>query len=126
MSLQKSAAGGNPAQLAGFHMLDVMDRVDDFADTAALVANLDLVISVDTRWRTWRGGSGVRCGCCRVTTDAGAGCTGVMTPRGTPRCEFIPQERPLDWNGVVARVRRDLLALAAPRDTGREIVRAVG
>ena len=34
--------------VAGFDLLDVMDEVRDFADTAAIVANLDLVISVDT------------------------------------------------------------------------------
>ncbi|HEV3105781.1 MAG TPA: tetratricopeptide repeat-containing glycosyltransferase family protein, partial [Trinickia sp.] len=33
---------------ASRHILDWTDELDDFADTAALVANLDLVISVDT------------------------------------------------------------------------------
>lgn len=48
-SLQK----GPPAQqakspLAGLQLVDFMDEVNDFADTAALIANLDLVIGVDT------------------------------------------------------------------------------
>lgn len=33
---------------AGFPLIDLMDGVSDFADTAALVANMDLVVSVDT------------------------------------------------------------------------------
>ncbi|HWK47049.1 MAG TPA: tetratricopeptide repeat protein [Stellaceae bacterium] len=49
ISLQK---GGSAAQLnappAGLVIEDWMNEVTDFADTAALLANLDLVISVDT------------------------------------------------------------------------------
>ncbi|MDR1935464.1 MAG: tetratricopeptide repeat protein, partial [Candidatus Accumulibacter sp.] len=49
VSLQKGDAAGQIAAegLPGL-ILDVMDEVGDFADTAAIVANLDLVISVDT------------------------------------------------------------------------------
>ena len=48
-SLQKGAA---PTQLAALppemHLIDHTAQLDDFADTAALMANLDLIISVDT------------------------------------------------------------------------------
>ncbi len=43
-SLQKDG----PAAPVDFPLVDVMAEVKDYADTAALVANLDLVISVDT------------------------------------------------------------------------------
>jgi len=45
VSLQKGAAA---AEAQVFNMIDVMDDVLNFADTAAIVAHLDLVISVDT------------------------------------------------------------------------------
>ena len=44
VSLQKAG----PPLPDGFPVIDFMDGVRDFADTAALVANLDLVVSVDT------------------------------------------------------------------------------
>jgi Flp pilus assembly protein TadD len=49
ISLQKAGPGG-PAPAAGatFELADWTDELEDFADTAALVANLDLVICVDT------------------------------------------------------------------------------
>jgi hypothetical protein len=48
-SLQKAQTSGNQsAAVAGFEMTDWTDELTDFADTAALVANLDLVITVDT------------------------------------------------------------------------------
>ncbi|RDK01593.1 tetratricopeptide repeat protein [Paraburkholderia lacunae] len=48
-SLQKgSAAQQLPADESAHRVFDYTAELDDFADTAALVANLDLVISVDT------------------------------------------------------------------------------
>ena len=48
-AVHQSAEGtARQAALPDFDLLDVMDEVRDFADTAAIVANLDLVISVDT------------------------------------------------------------------------------
>jgi hypothetical protein len=43
-SLQKEGA----AAPADFPLIDFMAEMQDFADTAALIANLDLIISVDT------------------------------------------------------------------------------
>ncbi|MGA2582087.1 MAG: tetratricopeptide repeat protein [Tepidisphaeraceae bacterium] len=48
-SLQKGDAAAeakNPPK--GMNLVDFSDRINDFADTAAIIANLDLVISVDT------------------------------------------------------------------------------
>ncbi len=48
-SLQKGPAARESADpSAGMELLDLTDQLNDFADTAALIANLDLVISVDT------------------------------------------------------------------------------
>ena len=44
-SLQK---GESQKEAEGRNIVDWMDEVDDFADTAAIIANLDLVISADT------------------------------------------------------------------------------
>jgi hypothetical protein len=48
VSLQKDSAADQLRCAAGERVLDWTAELDDFADTAALVANLDLVISVDT------------------------------------------------------------------------------
>jgi ADP-heptose:LPS heptosyltransferase len=48
-SLQKGEAAEqakNPVD--GMDLLDFMDEVNDFSDTAGLIMNLDLIISVDT------------------------------------------------------------------------------
>ncbi|PIT06566.1 hypothetical protein TSA1_37115 [Bradyrhizobium nitroreducens] len=48
VSLQKRAAGQMIVAPAGLALHDFTDELNDFADTAALIANLDLTISVDT------------------------------------------------------------------------------
>jgi Flp pilus assembly protein TadD len=49
ISLQKSSAGGElDRPPAGIELHDAMPQVHDFADTAAIIAALDAVISVDT------------------------------------------------------------------------------
>ncbi len=48
VSLQKARPDGAVAAELTERLIDCMDEVKDFADTAALIAELDLVISVDT------------------------------------------------------------------------------
>ena len=47
VSLQKGQPSHEPVPF-GFNLIAMTDQLHDFADTAALIANLDLVISVDT------------------------------------------------------------------------------
>jgi tetratricopeptide (TPR) repeat protein len=48
-SLQKGPAAKQIADApAELRLIDLTDQIDDFADTAALIANLDVVIAVDT------------------------------------------------------------------------------
>ena len=48
VSLQKDATSEQLGSVFGLTLTDLMDQAKDFADTAALIANLDLVIGVDT------------------------------------------------------------------------------
>jgi hypothetical protein len=48
VSLQKDAPASDVPSPPGMALFDFTDDLHDFTDTAALVANLDLVISVDT------------------------------------------------------------------------------
>lgn len=59
VSLQNSDSGIQAAHAPGLDMLDFQDQLLDFADTAALAACMDLVISVDTSVAHLLGGLGV-------------------------------------------------------------------
>jgi tetratricopeptide (TPR) repeat protein len=58
-SLQLGATSEELSQLPG--VIDLSPQITDFADTAAIMANLDLIISVDTSTTHLAGALGVRC-----------------------------------------------------------------
>ncbi|MCW2236139.1 tetratricopeptide repeat-containing glycosyltransferase family protein [Azospirillum canadense] len=118
VSLQKGAAAAQAAEppFAG-RILDVMADVADFADTAALVRRLDLVISVDTSVAHLAGALGVPVwvlsrfdGCWRWLTDR-------EDSPWYPTARVFRQERIGDWQPVLDRVATELRALAAARLT---------
>lgn len=112
VSLQK---GGPAAQLAGapFPVHDWMDEVRDFADTAALVSQLDLVVTVDTSVAHLAGGLGVPV----MMLSRYDGCWRWMHGRDDtpwyPRMRLFRQRRWADWSDPVAELRDALVALAA-------------
>jgi tetratricopeptide (TPR) repeat protein len=114
VSLQKDAP---PPPVAGLEMIDVMAGMDDFADTAALVGALDLVISVDTSVAHLAAGLGrpvwllSRYGGCwrwlRNRTDS----------PWYPTLLLYHESRPHDWPEVIAYVRGDLEGMVAADGT---------
>jgi tetratricopeptide (TPR) repeat protein len=103
-SLQKI---GPPAP-ADFPLIDVMDEMEDFADTAALIANLDLVISVDTAVAHLAASLGRPV----WLLDRFDACWRWLADRTDspwyPGLRIYRQPRPGDWVSVLANVVRDL------------------
>jgi len=109
VSLQK----GPPAEQAktppaGLDLYDPTEQLHDFADTAALVANLDLVISVDTSVAHLAGALGRPVwllsrfdGCWRWLLDR------TDSP-WYPTMRLFRQPAPGDWDSVVMAVRAAL------------------
>lgn len=108
-SLQKGEAAEQTRQPpTGLSLIDYTDSLQDFADTAALVANLDLVISVDTSvahlagalrkpvWLLSRYN-----GCWRWLTER------IDTP-WYPTMRIFRQETPGYWDDVMLNVAANL------------------
>lgn len=111
VSLQK---GLPTAQLAGLapelRPYDAMGEIGDFADTAALAVNLDLVISVDTSVAHLAGALGKPVwilsrfdGCWRWLQDR-------EDSPWYPTARLFRQRAPGDWAEVIGRVREALAA----------------
>jgi len=99
----------------GVRITDMTDRLADFSDTAALVANLDLVISVDTAVLHLAGALG-RPAWALLTCRAD---WRWMEEREDspwyPTMRLFRQKRPGDWSGVLERVKDALELLISER-----------
>ena len=110
-SLQKGGPADQARQPpAGMALADPMDAIEDFADTAALVAALDLVISVDTSVAHLAAGLGKPVwllsrfdGCWRWLLDRD-------DSPWYPTVRLYRQGAPGDWEPAIARLRGDLAA----------------
>lgn len=110
-SLQRHEAGGTglPPEL---NAIDLMDGVQDFADTAARVAGLDLVIAVDTAVAHLAATMGKPVWLLSRFRGCWRWLLGRADSPWYPSLRILRQDRPNDWGGVVAQVRQDLTALA--------------
>ena len=110
ISLQKGGAA-DPAAAAALGLIDMMDEVMDFADTAALVATLDLVIAVDTSVAHLAAAMGKPV----WLLSRFDGCWRWLAARTDspwyPSLRLFRQGEPGEWAPVIARVRAGLAAL---------------
>ena len=109
ISLQKGPAAN---AVAGFDLLDVMDDVQDFADTAAIVANLDLVISVDTSVLHLAGAMGKPVFLLDRFDNCWRWLSGREDSPWYPSLRIFRQQQSGDWAPVIARVATALAAAA--------------
>jgi tetratricopeptide (TPR) repeat protein len=111
-SLQKDhPTGQNIISAAELKLIDLMDQVDDFADTAAFIAQLDLVIGVDTAVIHLAAALGKPVW---VLSRFDA-CWRWLSEREDspwyPSLRLFKQQAPGDWASVIERVRSELSQL---------------
>ena len=114
VSLQKDREDVQPGALSVHHgILDFMPEIDDFCQTAALIENLDLVISVDTSVAHMAGALGKpvwllsRCdGCWRWLLDR-------EDSPWYPKMKIYRQKTAFFWDDVIQVIHVDLCKLIA-------------
>lgn len=110
-SLQKDATA-NEANTPppGMRLVDLTADIVDFADTAALIMNLDLVIAVDTAAAHLAGALGKPVWTLLAADSEWRLLASNDTP-WYPAMRLFRQTTPGDWSGVVATVEQELRAL---------------
>ena len=91
-----------------------MAEVADFADTAALVTTLDLVIAVDTAVAHLAGALGKSVWMLDRFDPDWRWMTGRRDSPWYPTMRIYRQPAPGDWESVLAEVARDLVDLTRP------------
>lgn len=97
---------------AGMTVVDFGDELADFAETAAVVANLDLVISVDTAVAHLAGAMGKRVWTMLPFLADWRWMRGREDSPWYPTMKLFRQEKVGDWTGVVERVGVELEKVA--------------
>ena len=114
ISLQKGAPA-RQIRPEGVTLFDPMPQARDFADTAAIIANLDVVVSVDTSVVHLAGLVGVPV----LLMDRYDNCWRWLHGRNDspwyPKMTIFRQEQPNDWSGAMSRAAASLTALAFRR-----------
>ncbi len=113
-SLQKGDAAAEASDLFDHgRLVDLGPRLEDFADTAAAVAALDLVITVDTAVAHLAGALGKPVWIVLANpTSAFLWMTGRSDSPWYPTARLFRQAKPGDWAGVLADLSQALAAFA--------------
>ena len=110
VSLQFGVSAAEMAAAGLKGRLETLDDLGDFADTAAIVAGLDLVVTVDTAMAHLAGAIGKEAWVMLAhVPDWRWGMSGETTP-WYPSLRLFRQESPGDWDGVVRRIAPALAA----------------
>jgi len=104
-SLQKDG----PAPPAEFPIIDFMGEMGDFADTAALIANLDLVISVDSAVAHLAAALDKPVWLLNRFDSCWRWLTGRRDSPWYPNLRLYTQPQPGDWTPVIAEIAADLI-----------------
>lgn len=112
-SLQKLG----PKALSHWNLTDLMDDCGDFLDTAALVANLDLIISVDTAVAHLAGALGKQIWLLNRFDTCWRWQLGREDSPWYPTMRLFRQQQPGNWEDVISRVKTELRQLAALQPT---------
>jgi len=94
---------------------DLAPQIRDFGDSAAILANLDLLISVDTAAVHLAGGMGVSTWLLLPYSCDWRWMKDAEVSPWYPRLRIFRQQRPGDWAELADRVRDALAGLAASR-----------
>ena len=114
-SLQVGSAAKDLDALAGGAVHDLAPEIDDFADTAAIIASLDLVISVDTAVAHLAGALGRPVWLLLPFVGEWRWLLDREDTPWYPTMRLFRQKAPGDWAGVVERVVEALPTVAETR-----------
>ena len=108
VSLQKGPAVAQLERWRGAPILNAEPRLESFEDTAALIANLDLVVAVDTSINHLAGAMGCPAWVLMPFAPDWRWLEGRSDTPWYPSLRIYRQSAPRSWGDVVQRVVADL------------------
>ena len=99
----------------GMHLIDLAPELDDFATTAAVIANLDLVITVDTAVAHLAGAMGKPVWALIYSPPDWRWLLDREDSPWYPTMRLFRQESPGEWGPVIERVALELEKVVSPK-----------
>jgi tetratricopeptide (TPR) repeat protein len=109
VSLQKKLRPGEAEVLRAARAIDLSDRLTDFEDTAAVLSQLDLVISVDTSVAHLAGAMGIPTWILLPYSPDWRWLLGRDDSPWYPTARLFRQSEPGNWDSVMTRVADELV-----------------
>lgn len=119
-SLQIGQRAADLAPLPTGKIVDLAQELHDFAETAAVMANLDLVLAVDTAVVHLAGALGRRCWLILPFAPDWRWLTGRSDSPWYPTLRLFRQPSFGDWDAVIAEIAEALASLASMDDPARQ------
>jgi hypothetical protein len=113
VSLQKGEEAAEEVRSLRLPMVDLMEKCHDFMDTASLIDNLDLVISVDTAVAHLTGAIGKPVWLLNRFESEWRWLRDREDSVWYPTMRIFNQTAPRDWSPVIQRIAGELRALTA-------------
>ncbi|MDX2027668.1 MAG: tetratricopeptide repeat protein [Alphaproteobacteria bacterium] len=107
-SLNRDRKPGDEAMLAQHPVIDLVPKLNNFADAARIVGQLDLIITCDTATAHLAGGMGKQTWVLLPFAPDWRWLTGRNDNPWYPTLRLFRQERIGDWQGVMAKVLKAL------------------
>lgn len=117
VTLNPTTTPEEETRLAALGVVHLAREFADFADTAAVISNLDLVISVDTAVAHLAGAMGKPVWILLPFVPDWRWMLGRDDSPWYPSARLFRQETPGDWAGVVARVKQELGVRPGSKDS---------
>jgi tetratricopeptide (TPR) repeat protein/glycosyltransferase involved in cell wall biosynthesis len=114
-SLQKEMSAGDRTLLTQIPVIDLSDNLNDFADTAAVISQLDLVICVDTAVAHLAGALGKPVWILLCFMPDWRWMLEREDSPWYPTARLFRQQTPGDWVGVCDRIKKALKHLISTR-----------
>ncbi|HUO00499.1 MAG TPA: glycosyltransferase family 9 protein, partial [Bradyrhizobium sp.] len=114
VSLQKDVRAGDIETLKSYNMIQFGEELGDFSDTAALISQLDLVISVDTSVAHLAGALGKPVWILLTHAPDWRWLLSREDSPWYPTARLFRQRESREWGSVVARLREALHEFAGP------------
>ena len=113
VSLQKDVRAGDEKTLASCNLLRLGEELEDYSDTAALISQLDLVISVDTSVAHLAGALGKPVWILLTHAPDWRWLLNRDDSPWYPSARLFRQHETREWGSVTMRVREALLEFTA-------------